>query len=40
MDLQQVINIKLQCFSKVLLSWDVEGINVENLSNLSLFGVL
>lgn len=32
MDLREVINIKLQCFSKVLLSWDVNRINnAENL---------
>lgn len=35
MDLQQVISIKLQCFSKVLLSWDVNGINnVEKLFSI------
>lgn len=36
MDLQQVINIKLQCFSTALLSWDVNRINdVENLCSVS-----
>lgn len=31
MDLQQVINIMPQCLSKVLLSWDVNRINMSKI---------